>query len=193
MTSNSEETLRWRLPLGMGKVTWAASKASEPAPTEKRSMFYVFQRPEIEGQNFSRFVGWLRTHVEKSSLQEIRGRILFAVDGWDDDPRELIEIPEVRRFFNCLTQAGCVWLFLADLTSPENLRLITACSVDQIDVIRKRGLDFSEIVVQQSVIREFLETAMHGHASLSDMSSIQPSESLFQLADAMEALLQEDC
>ena len=38
------------------------------------------------------------------------GRITFYFDGWDDDPRETAEIPEIRAYFTALTEKFPHWM-----------------------------------------------------------------------------------
>jgi hypothetical protein len=38
------------------------------------------------------------------------GRITFIFDGWDNDPRETAEIPEIRAYFSALTEKFPHWM-----------------------------------------------------------------------------------
>ena len=42
------------------------------------------------------------------------GRITFFFDGWDDDPRETAEIPEIRAYFTALTEKFPYWMHYAE-------------------------------------------------------------------------------
>ena len=42
------------------------------------------------------------------------GRITFYFDGWDDDPRETAEIPEIRAYFTALTEKFPYWMHYAE-------------------------------------------------------------------------------
>jgi hypothetical protein len=57
---------------------------------------------------------------------QVQGKWRLFFDGFNEDPRELFQIPEVRRFVATLDQIFPYWFFLADLTS-ETLELIASC------------------------------------------------------------------
>lgn len=38
-------------------------------------------------------------HAKKAGIPFLRGTVLFSVEGYDSDPRELYEIPEVQQWF----------------------------------------------------------------------------------------------
>ena len=55
------------------------------------------------------------------------GTLTFVFEGWDDDPRETAEIPEIRAYFAALTEAWPYWLHYAEKvgdTVPHVLRLL---------------------------------------------------------------------
>jgi hypothetical protein len=55
------------------------------------------------------------------------GTLTFVFEGWDDDPRETAEIPEIRAYFAALTEAWPYWLHFAEKvgdTIPHVLRLL---------------------------------------------------------------------
>ena len=44
------------------------------------------------------------------ALARLLGGLIFAVDGYDDDAREIYTIPEVRRFYGAFHRAWPYWL-----------------------------------------------------------------------------------
>jgi hypothetical protein len=55
------------------------------------------------------------------------GTLTFVFEGWDDDPRETAEIPEIRTYFAALTEAWPHWLHFGEKvgdTIPHVLRLL---------------------------------------------------------------------
>lgn len=42
------------------------------------------------------------------------GALTFYFEGWDDDPRETAEIPEIRVYFQALTEAWPYWLHFVE-------------------------------------------------------------------------------
>ena len=46
----------------------------------------------------------------QEAATELEGRVTFYFQGWDADPREIAEIPEIRVYFQTLTEAWPYWL-----------------------------------------------------------------------------------
>jgi hypothetical protein len=62
----------------------------------------------------------------KGLAPQVQGHLRLAFEGFDNDPRELWEIPEVRLFMERLDAVFPYWFFLADLNSAT-LHLIASC------------------------------------------------------------------
>lgn len=62
----------------------------------------------------------------KSLAPQVQGHLRLAFEGFDDDHREVWEIPEVRLFMERIDAVFPYWFFLADLSSPT-LQLIASC------------------------------------------------------------------
>ncbi len=46
----------------------------------------------------------------RQQVVDFEGRITFLFDGWNDDPRETAEIPEIRAYFSALTEKFPYWM-----------------------------------------------------------------------------------
>lgn len=55
-----------------------------------------------------------------------RGRMTLVVEGYDDDPRDLYDTPEVRRYLAALDSAFPFWFYFAD-TNTYILKLLALC------------------------------------------------------------------
>ncbi len=55
-----------------------------------------------------------------------RGQIALVLTGYDDDPRELVDIPEVRAFLAQLSVAWPYWSFFFNQVD-DSIILLTAC------------------------------------------------------------------
>lgn len=75
----------------------------------------------------------VRLHVFTDSLENVlryKESLMFIVDGFDDDPRELAEIPEVRAYFQTLVKQWPHWLwFLHRNVGALSLLLTLLCDV----------------------------------------------------------------
>ena len=55
-----------------------------------------------------------------------RGRVTLSVEGYDDDPRDLYDTPEVRRYLAALDAAFPYWFYFTD-PHFDTLKLLTLC------------------------------------------------------------------
>ncbi|MHB8519933.1 MAG: hypothetical protein ACYDH9_04160 [Limisphaerales bacterium] len=63
---------------------------------------------------------------------------MFCVEGWDDDPRELHSIPEIRRFYAAFHEAWPYWLYFCNLDTEE-LRMMVLCCLPSLAVMQVDG------------------------------------------------------
>ena len=64
----------------------------------------------------------------------MQGKVAVLFEGYDDDPREVYEIPEVRRFCATLDRRFPYWFYFLT-TVTDNLKVMTFCLV-RVKVIR---------------------------------------------------------
>jgi hypothetical protein len=80
-----------------------------------------------------------------------------VVDGYNDDPRELFEVPEVRAYIKRLDQAWPYWFFFLS-QADESIKLLESCLCDTIEVVPGvTSIDLDQL--ERSLARHF--TAMH--------------------------------
>ena len=63
------------------------------------------------------------------------GKVAIFFAGWDSDPRETAEIPEIRAYFAALTEAWPYWLHYVEKTGdtfPHMLRLLCAGQIERL-------------------------------------------------------------
>jgi hypothetical protein len=65
-------------------------------------ILYQFSRSKVERGDFSHFLSLYAADKlpEDRRLGEMMGRIVFCIEGWDSDPREIHMVPEMRRFYS---------------------------------------------------------------------------------------------
>ena len=70
---------------------------------------------EINDHDTSRSLALLNGLTQEKDIAWIaRGKLVLSVDGYDNDPRELYEVPEVRRFIHSLHTRWKYWFFFAN-------------------------------------------------------------------------------
>lgn len=82
--------------------------------TDPAILVNVITRREIESVHLASILE--RLHVLTDSAENVRryrAAVMFQVDGYDSDPRELPEIPEVRAYFQALVRVWPHFLWFA--------------------------------------------------------------------------------
>jgi hypothetical protein len=80
-----------------------------------------------------------------------------VVDGYNDDPRELFELPEVRVYIKRLDQEWRYWFFCLS-QADESIKLLESCLSETIEVVPGvTSIDLDQL--DQSLARHF--AAMH--------------------------------
>ena len=98
------------------------------SPAKKQQVFVVCNSTAITAGDISGVLGALKSlSSDCSSAMSAEGAVTLVFHGYDDDPRELEAIPEVRKWFAKLFEAWPYWSFFAsrvDQTVPLVLTLL---------------------------------------------------------------------
>jgi len=96
---------------------------------QRQFVIYQFTRPKIERGDFSHFLGTysLDRLPTGHRLRLMMNSMVFVVDGWNDDPREVHTIPEVRRFYRKFQQAWPYWFYFCNLDQDGLKGMVLSC------------------------------------------------------------------
>ena len=96
-------------------------------------------RGEVESGDISGPLSVLQGMLDRESAIQYCERVDICVGGYDDDPRELYEIPEVRDFMHKLDAEFPYWLyFLSKGGSGLLVVLLCFCSPHLAEDVRQR-------------------------------------------------------
>ena len=103
-------------------------------------VFYQFSRSKVERGDFSHFLSLYTPDKlpEGRRLREMMNCFVFCVEGWDNDPREIHTIPEVRRFYSAFHEAWPYWLYFCNL-DVDVLRAMTLCCLPDVSTMQVDG------------------------------------------------------
>lgn len=122
--------------------------------------FYQFSREMVERGDFSHFLQ--RYGPEKlpqgKRLAEMQGTMSFFVDGYNDDPRELYEIEEVRNFYAQFFDAWPYWLYFSTLHT-ESLVMMVACRITNLKSFKRSGAFAVKVELDPGDLLQFLSQA----------------------------------
>ena len=109
---------------------WVTDEAAGKASREDLSADWlrvVVDRSEVEALDVSGTAATLsRVLADRETVERYRGRVDVAFLGYTDDPRELRDIPEVRRFCSKLDDAFPYWFYFLS-TDGVTLGVIASC------------------------------------------------------------------
>jgi len=100
-------------------------------------VFYTFSRAKVERSDFSHF---FRLYAPErlptgERLRRLMNSLIPLIEGFDNDPREIHSIPEIRQFYSKLHDAWPNWLFFCNLDS-EVLRTMVLCCLPAITALK---------------------------------------------------------
>ena len=103
-------------------------------------IFYQFSRSKVQRCDFSHFLGLYAPDKlpTGSRLREMMGPLMFVIEGYDDDSREIHSIPEIRRFYTAFHEAWPYWLYFCNLET-EALRMMVLCCLPSLAAIKVDG------------------------------------------------------
>lgn len=101
---------------------------------------YTFSRSKVEQCDFSHILSlYAPDKLPKGrALQEMMNMMMFVIEGWDDDPREIHMVPEIRRFYSALHAAWPYWLYFCNL-DVDTLRAMTMCCLPSVSTTQVDG------------------------------------------------------
>ena len=103
-------------------------------------IIYQFSRSKVERGDFSHFLSLYAPDKLPTGrrLREMMNGFVFSIEGWDNDPREIHTIPEIRRFYSVFHDAWPYWLFFCNL-DMDTFRAMTMCCLPSINTMQVDG------------------------------------------------------
>jgi hypothetical protein len=115
------------------------------------------------------------------------GRLAVVFEGWDDDPREVTEIPAVRRYFAAPTDAWPYWLHFAEKVGDTLARMLRLCCRGRIEAVERNlvGWRFSDLgEVKREVERQTVAmNRLYAELGLPEAMRARVSEEVGQLLE----------
>ena len=107
---------------------------------ERDLIFYQFSRSKVERGDFSHFLNLYAPDKLPTGrrLRDMMNSFVFGIEGWDNDPREIHMIPEIRRFYSAFHEAWPYWFYFCNL-DMDTLRAMTMCCMPSINVMQATG------------------------------------------------------
>ena len=140
-------------------------------------LFYSFSRPAVEDGDFRHFLDTFGLeHLPRDqALRSLCNSVVFILDGYDHDTRELYEIPHVRQFCTSFSQAWPFWLFACNLELPS-LQAFTFSCLPCLRVIKRDGAGLLRVQYPPQELGKFLEPHFAGMNLLFERAGMTEAE-----------------
>ena len=117
-------------------------------------------RADVMAANSRPLVQLLRGMTTRPrAWRRLRGSVLFSVDGWNHDPREIYEIPEVRTYWAKVDAAFPAWTYFSVPGGP--LAVLALCLLPDLRVVSTGRIgEFARTDFASADMTAFLEKAM---------------------------------
>ena len=138
-----------------GKLKYEYGLMSDKKNQEGRVIF-IFTREQIENHDISTFLGTFSPDQDSSELKNLQGKVIFAVDGYDDTSEPLCLIPEVRVFFAQCDRWWSCWHYFADVQS-QSFAMLACCLQRNVVVVQSTRREDLEVTLQLDELTSFFE------------------------------------
>ena len=114
-TSAKTQLLKLVGPYDDHTDTLAAQWAINDMISSGSYLLYMVDKSDIVSGNVDDLSAFIRRICANETLERaVQGKVLLSISGYDDDPRELSEIPEVYRWFLRYTRLQFPWFYLLE-------------------------------------------------------------------------------
>lgn len=160
-----------------------ATRVTESVDLSESVVVYLVFKEEVEAGDIGRLVHDLRPEADNPIFTSGIGNTYFGVHGYDEDPRDLLLIPEFRAFVRKVERSEPCWLYYA---APESawLRIILAASSPTC-VISGHGGDSIRFGLSNGEIARFLERQIRQYDELCKQAGIDPDEAEAHLNESI--------
>lgn len=131
--------------------------------------FYIIAREEIEACDTTRLLHDLRPEPDNPFFKAGPGSVIFSVSDYDEDPRDLLQIPEFRAYVGKVQQQAPCWLYFA-MPGDGWLRIIAAAGTSDCRVMKMSGKLL--VAVTKSEVAKFMEPQLKDYYRLREMMGL---------------------
>jgi len=118
-------------------------------------VIFVISRQQIEASDVESSLKFLQSLVPTKNPAHAwayKGRLSLAISGYDTDPRELFEIPEVCRYIKSVDEHWPFWLFFLNQVD-ESIKVVASCLASSLEVVP------GAVHIDPAGLQQFMERA----------------------------------
>jgi hypothetical protein len=141
------------------------------------AIFFSFRQESVLACDFT---GFLKHFDEERlpagpALKRMQGRLHLTLEGFDDDSREIYEIPEVRRFYARFLEAFPHWLFFMSL-EEDGLKVMVGSVLGDLTALRRDGSDQVQVSFDAMEVLKFVSSQLPNMNRLCDHAGMTEPE-----------------
>jgi len=152
-----------------------------------KGIVYVTMREEVERCDPSRFFSAFGVATPPVELLRLRGKILFTVEGYDEDPAEIYEIEAVRKYYATVHRKWPCWMFFSDHNSGC-LMAIACCIAPNVVSIKRARRDKHNVHIPQAFRDAFFRRGLPAAALLHAKAGINRYQGVMMLQNVARYL-----
>jgi len=157
------------------------------APPLHQLVFLEFGRQRVSRLDFSPCLsryGFDKLPTNPRRLRAMMGSLVCCIHGYDDDPRELHCIAEVRRFVREFHRVWPHWLFFfCAQPGVSTLEAFTACCLEQLGVTQRDGAAVTLLESDPAEVTTFLGSDLPAFEAMCDRAEVFPELRLQRLQE----------
>lgn len=141
---------------------------------------------EIASQNIASSLERLHALSDTAEAAlRFQEKLFISVQGFDHDPRELVEIPQVRAFFTRLADAWPHWFwFLSRESGDISLLLALLCPIKVHRQVEQFGVEF----VDQAALAAQINSLLSRGVALFEAFDISPAQAQASADSALRTM-----
>ena len=118
---------------------------------------YQFSRDRVESSDAKDFLSRFGTlHLPTGEqLGIMMNSLALMIEGYDEDPREIYAIPEIRRFYQQLWKKWPYWLYFCNLDT-ENLMMMVMCCLGSLDALKVKDQSQVKVSISPLEVIQFI-------------------------------------
>jgi hypothetical protein len=182
------------LPRGAGKAGPTMAGPMAPGSALRRSLSAVtgVRRRHVQTRDVRLHLTLFGEDCPTEEIKRLRDGVIMTVAGYDKDPREIYEIPEIRRYWTEVQQQCPTILFFAASEYPPALQAIFACMASRLEITRQKGSELIRVCIEGQSIKPMLAIEMSNHVTLDRDLGLQQHDAMTEVANSLAALVGKD-
>ncbi|APP82586.1 hypothetical protein P2A78_20660 [Xanthomonas perforans] len=138
----------------------------DPSILNHDAIIFVFSRERVERGDIGDTLGQLNALSHNAeNVRRFVGRVFFMFDGYNDDPRQIYQVPEARDFFAKLTAMLPLWAhYLHRDAETVGIAYLLLCQSEPFYENKQRVSVSIDMAEANSLTRRLVSSATGLHA-----------------------------